>query len=299
MPTISISQQHRTNTTALGGNLPFSGLEWRASHKPEYHVYIFNISARTFEKVGRLNLTIPGVIDEDPSEVMVDGKKVAGDTKYHYCTSFPNPILISREKIDENEIGYIEQDGVRFVVDMITPDNPTRSLDFIVKAENTFSQGTNLAEKGVLFSLSNPPQKIDVEKAVKRLETYYQELVNRANVLDLTDKAELQRQLTSNPDIAFAASYFGREFSWNKKQAKQIACDNCGETKPAGRKFHKTSFDTICVEPTVDGWKAAVLSGAKRYEDVPTELRWKESVPAPKGTPNKEGGDLGKGTATT
>lgn len=279
----SISRVHPANTTALGGNLPFGGMEWRSSHKPEYHVYLFNVSARTFEKFGKFNMSLPGVNEDDPTEVMDGKNRLPGkeNERYHYCTSFPQPILISKEKLDENEIGWVEQDAIRYVVDMISPDNLTRSLDFVVKPENSFSVGTNLAEKGVFFSLTNPPQQIDLRKAIDRMEKYYTALIDRANVLDLTDKAELQRQLTSNPDIAFAASYFGREFSWNKKQVKQVTCENCGEGKPSGRKFHQTSYGALCVEPTVEGWKAAVNSGMKRYDDVPEELRWKKAEKAP------------------
>jgi hypothetical protein len=275
-----------TSTTAFGSNPPYQGIEWRATRNADYHVYLFNISRRTFEKIGRLGrngMTIAGVEDNDPVQLfdsatkkVVNGKE---NERYHYVTSLPQPILMAKFNDQENVIDYVETDVIRFVVDMIDPDNLTRSLDTVIAPENRFSIGNNLAEKGVFFSLTNPPTKEDMRAAVKRMETYYNRLLEQAATLELTDKVKLSEQLAGNPDYAYAADYFGKEVSWRKKQVRPVECENCGEQKPAGRRFHVTSFGSLCVEQSVAGWQAAVNSGVKRYDDVPDDFRWKKNAP--------------------
>ncbi len=274
------------STEAFGSNIPYSGLEWRSTRNPDYHLYVYNVSRRKFTEMGRIKLTVPGVEDDDPTILFdpLTKKTVVGkdNERYHYVTSFPQPVLIAKFDDTQGSIGYVETDVFRFVVDTISPDNLTKTLDTVIKPENAFSIGNNFAEKGVFFSLTNPPSKDDVRKAVERMEAYYTKLLEQASVLELTDKVKLSEQLASNPDYAYAADYFGKEVSWRKKQVRPIECPNCGENKPAGRRFHVTSFGSLCVEQSVDGWKAAVNSGVKRYEDVPEDYQWK---PAKKAEP--------------
>ena len=274
-----------TSTEAFGSNPPYSGVEWRSTRNPDYLIYLFNLSRRTFEKVGRLNLTIPGVADTDPTTLFnpetkeeIQGKD---NERHRLITSFPQPILVAKFDDLQNTIGYTETNAIRFLVDMLDPDNLTNSLDFEVKPENRLSYGTNLAEKGVFFSLTNPPTAIDLQKAVKRMEKYYNQLLEEAATLELTDKVKLSERLAGNPDYAYAADYFGKEVSWRKKQVRPVECPNCGEMKPTGRKFHVTSFGSLCVEQTVEAWKSAVNSGVKRYEDVPEDFRWKKEPKTP------------------
>lgn len=267
----SIDRIHQASTTALGGNIPYAGIEWRATRSPEYNVFIYNVSQRTFKEVGRIRMTIQGVTETDP---VIPG--MAANQQYHYVTSFPQPIMLSRPNLESNEMGFVEADVRRFVVDLINPDNLTLSLDTVVPANQVFSQGNNYAQKGVFFDYTNPPSKEQVQKAIDRMESYYKGLLERAQILELTDKAKLSEELGGNPDYAYAANYFGKDVSWNRKQIRPVECPNCGEQKTFGKLFHISSAGFPCVEPTVEGWKAAVRAGAKRYDDVPEEFRWKE-----------------------
>ena len=85
----------------------YHGVEWRSEHPPDYHYYLYNISARTFEKVGRINLTIPGVNETCPSEVGIGkadprtGKpekivKGKANERWRLVTSFPQPMLMPK-----------------------------------------------------------------------------------------------------------------------------------------------------------------------------------------------------------
>lgn len=281
----------RTSTTAFGQNLPYQGLEWRNSRDPEYHVYIFNVSSRTFTHVGKHNLTFPGVTDADKTTVtqgdvkdpwksvdQISGrgkivKQGKDNERWHYCTSFPQPVLLAKFDDQSSQIGHFEQDAIRYVVDIINPDNLGKTLDIKIDPNQRFSIGNDLSQKGVFFSLSNPPFESDVRGAVDRMEAYYKGLLDRAATLELTDKALLQSEIGSNPDYAYAAEYFGKAVAWRPNPQRSVECPNCGEQKPAGRLFHMASFGVLCVEQTEKAWKSAVNSGVKRPDDVPEEYR--------------------------
>jgi|HubBroStandDraft_6_1064221.scaffolds.fasta_scaffold19705_7 hypothetical protein len=281
-----ISQQHEASTTALGGNVPYRGLEWHSTAEPDYLLYVFNCSARTFCDpgdarkgiIGRIKLRAEGVRDTDPTDVMVDGKIVKGNEnqRYSFVTSFPQPILMPKFNDESGEIETKETDVRRFVVDMISPDNLTYSLDVQIDPAKAFSIGNDYSAKGIFFSYSNPPAREDVQRAYMRMEMYYKQLNEKAATLDMTDKLGLQQAIASNPDHVYAANYYGKAFPWAKKEVRPVECPNCGEQKAAGRKFHQTSFGVFCVEPTVEAWKAVVNSGMKRYEDVPDDFKWKK-----------------------
>lgn len=275
----------RIEPGAFGKNPPYNGIEWRPHRDPQYHVYLYNLSRREFKQVGRIRMTIAAVEDDDPIEVVDSGSKkiVKGrdNERYHYVTSFPQPITMSKFDDTANMIVPVETDVIRFIIDQIQPDNISgRELLDEIRPELAWSVGNNYAEKGVFFSLTNPPMKEDVRKAVERMEKYYKRLLEQADNLQLTDKVKLSEALSGNPDYAYAADYYGKEVAWRNKQVRPEECKNCGEQKPVGRKFHVTSFGTVCIEPTLDGWQSAVKSGIKTYDQVPEELRWRKD-PAP------------------
>lgn len=289
-----LGTQKPPSTEAFGSNVPYAGLEWRSQRDPDYRVYLFNISRRTFTNVGRIGrsgMTIPGVVDSDPTSlaVPVAGKKnvyteVAGkpNDRYHYVTSLPQPFLMAKFNDESGMVGYVETDVRRVVVDLIDPDNLTLSLDASdsIRPDQRFSFGTNLAEKGVFFSLNNPPTKEDHDKARARMEKYYNRLLEQIQTLELTDKAKMSEALAGNPDYAFAADYFGKMLSWHKPQTRTEECPNCGEGRQVGRLFHISSDGGLCVEPSVAGWQAAVRAGRRTYDAVPDEFRWKKEQAA-------------------
>lgn len=291
MANSTLGTQHPASTTAMGGNMPYQGLEWRSTRVPDYHVFVYNVSPRTFDKFGTLRISIPGVNEDDPTEVAqgdarepwkhadpATGKPRAvragkDNERYHYVTSFPQPILMTKFNDGSNMIEHYEQDAIRYVVDLINPDNLGKTLEISVPPERQLSIGNDLSQKGVFFSLSNPPFASDVRTAIDRMEKYFTNLLERAATLEITDKKKLSEELSGNPDYAYAAEYYGKAVSWMRKPQRTIECPNCGEQKPAGRLFHLASFGTLCVEQTKTAWQSAVRSGVKRKEDVPDEFR--------------------------
>jgi hypothetical protein len=271
MSEVQIDRVHQASTTALGGNIRYSGLEWQPEFRAEYRIYIYNVSRRTFSKVGpHANVNIPGVVDGDP---VLDG--FLGNEMYHYVTSFPQPMTFPKFDDQSSEIGTIKVDARRYVMDIINPDNMTFSLETVVPPESRFSINNDLSIKGVFFSLSNPPMKAETRSAIKRMEDYYHALLQKAQTLELTDKVKLAAELEGNPDFAYAADYYNKATSWNRKEVRPTACMNCGEMKPFGVKFHvNQQVGIICVEPTKEAWKAAYDSGAKTKEQVPEDYIW-------------------------
>lgn len=284
-----IQDQKPASTTAFSANRQFAGVAYRSQRTPDYHVYVFNISARSFDSFGKLtNRKIAGVREEDPDTVTeVDGAvgNLGNNRKYRYFTSFSQPMLIPDPDVDSSELRHREQDAVRYVVDLINPDNVTHSLDTYIDPNRATAVNRDMSMQGIFFSLSNPPKREDIEKAYARMEKYYTMLLEEASTLEMTDKALLSEKLKGNPDFSFAAAYYGKDTTWHRKQVRPVQCSNCGEDKPTGKKFHMTSYGKFCVEPTVEAWKAAVLSGMKTMDEVPEELRWREAkqepVPAP------------------
>lgn len=282
MPTHEVRTVHAASTTAMGGNIPYSGLEWQPNFRPEFLLYVYNISARTFQDeagkglIGRIKLKAPGVLPDDPIEVEVNGEVVLGNRMhpYHYVTSFPHPYPVPLMNDMTGEIETKFTDGRRFLVDMISPDNPTLSLDFQVDPAKAFSVGNDYAPRGIFFSDTNPPKREDVEKAYARMEKYYAMLNEKAQTLELTDKLALQRAIEQNPDHVYAANYYGKPFAWAQKAKRPVDCPNCGEQKPSGKLWHIPSSGGICVEPTVEAWKQVVMSGQRTRDQVPHELRW-------------------------
>lgn len=289
MPVNSTLGNSYTSTTAFGGNIVYRGIQWRSPRKPESYVYLFNVSPRTFEDekgrgiIGRIKIRAPGVTESDPH--------LPGDPmlRYHFVTSFPQPMLMGDPDDQTGEVRPVEQDAVRFVVDQLNPDNVTRSLDIAVPPEQVFSVNNDYSQRGLFFDIfpveydkddpdfftKHPVNETELRKAYARMERYFTRLLEEAGVLEMTDKNKLSERLAGNPDYTFAANYFGKDVTWNRKNIRPVECPNCGEPKPAGRLFHKTSFGSLCVEQTEAAWKAAVNSGIKRYDEVPDDFKWK------------------------
>jgi hypothetical protein len=284
--THEVKQVHPADTNFGGANPPYAGLEWRSSHKPEYHIYLFNVSPRTFDpntntgfaagKLGPKGILVPGVEEGDPWVKGMDENQ-----KYRFVTSFPQPILLSKPNLESNKIDYVEMDVRRYVIDLINPDNLSLTLDTQIAPDQVFSVGNDYSKRGIFFDYTNPPSRAATAKAIARMEAYFKNLLDIAAQLEMTDKPKLAQELTSNPDYAVAANYFGKDVPWNRIQVRPVLCPNCGEPKPAGRKFHMASFGTLCVEPTVEAWRAAVNAGVRRVEDVPDDFRWKGPTPPP------------------
>lgn len=112
--------------------------------------------------------------------------EIPGNTsrkRYVMWTSFPNVVKMPAQAWGPNgEIlaSYRLMDGKRFAMDLINPDN--LGLDQNSKPPST-SIGRHLGVRGVFWSVNNPPKKAEVDAAILRLETFYQDLMQRAHII--------------------------------------------------------------------------------------------------------------------
>jgi len=74
-------------------------------------------------------------------------------------------------------------------MDLINPSNLGIDQNLEINELCTCAVGNNFSKKGVFFSTHNPPLKKEVREAHKRLKAYYQDLIDRANIVRITSAA--------------------------------------------------------------------------------------------------------------
>lgn len=138
-------------------------------------VWIYNISPVEFTVNGSLfkNLKIPACVDSE----------------YSVVTSLPVVMALPITDLEAGVINYRLMDGRRIAMDLINPSNLGLDQDWEFKGNNVWAIGNNLSERGVFFSTHNPPLKKDLKAAHKRLKAYYQDLVEKANIVRLMPAA--------------------------------------------------------------------------------------------------------------
>jgi hypothetical protein len=76
-------------------------------------------------------------------------------------------------------------------MDLINPSNLGLDQDQDQASYLQWSSavGNDFGKKGVFFSTHNPPLKKEIKAAHKRLKKYYQEVIDRANIVRITAAA--------------------------------------------------------------------------------------------------------------
>jgi hypothetical protein len=100
--------------------------------------------------------------------------------RYTLYTSLPYVVVETQHNIDANETYGLPSWGKRLAMDLINPDN--LGLDQTAEIKYSTGIGRNLGEKGVFWSLNNPPLKAEVDAAVERMEMRYKMLLEKAAV---------------------------------------------------------------------------------------------------------------------
>lgn len=172
----------------------------------------FNLAAKPTYKVWIYNVSRQGFTVDHP--VLRKVYIPANTTRKKYClyTSLPNVVQLPQGNIYTDEITAKPMRGERLAMDLINPDN--LGLDQGMKISRPTSMGRNLGEQGVFWSLNNPPKKSEVDAAVKRMEAYYKNLLEKAKALV---KAKLSRDFHEMDTPAFheAAEYFKVTTPWH------------------------------------------------------------------------------------
>jgi hypothetical protein len=154
-PNIS-ERMTRRNRFPMFANVP--------EHVSSGKVWVYNVSAMDFEVDNPVLKTvkIPGKTPEE---------------KYAVYTSFPMQMKLSRENVDTEEVQFVFQDGRRFAMDLIFPDN--LGLDQSAYIMKRTSVGRHLGECGVFWSLHSPPLEEELKAAKQRMLKRYRFLLEQ------------------------------------------------------------------------------------------------------------------------
>ncbi len=260
----------------------FNANDYLLGRAPDYWVYIFSISERSYE------VYRPPVL----KQMTLVGK--APKAQYALCARFPHPMNVPDASVDSSELSIKQMDARRFCMDICNPDNYF-SFDQNAVINKPTSIGNNLSSKGVFWATSLectfaaddekkirpiPPEKL-LADAKKRLEAYYKSLAEKANTVHSSSPKDLADLLT--PEYIAAAEYleenFGMQFAWHQKMSRLENCDMCGEKTKAGVAFHRMEDGGICVRDWDRAVKAGARTRAHAYEATGDE-KWAPKTPA-------------------
>ena len=251
-PTLS-TPLHRSDlsesmTKANNRNFNYTMQDYLYSRKPDFWVYLYNVSEQSFDVFRPplfANIHIPG--------------RTRGET-YVTAARLPSPLLAPQGSVDTDEISTQLLDTRRVLMDVCNPDN--LSLDQNSVTAKPTNIGNNLSQRGVFWSLNNPPTEEEIKAATLRMEKHFNTVLEKMKALETSDPKGLLEALS--PEAHTAADYFGVETSWHGRRSKPMDCPQCGERIKQGVAFHKTDEGGLCV---LD-WARTVKAGARTIQQA-------------------------------
>ena len=228
---------------------PESILDANIRRKPEYFVYIYNVSTmeqRVSRPWAHPDLIIPACGPDEP---------------YSQPAVLPDIVQDRVERAGSWDIGVRGVDGKFLAQDALHPDFPNgdwrnyRSLS----ASTAGNDGTDLYAYGCWWSLSNPPTNEEVNIAKERLAATYRREIQKAAALQMAGKPN---EIT--PMMHRAADYFDLETVWHSELKASQICPGCGEKVPASMVRHmpreKCGF--------VFDWNGAIRNGVATKKEM-------------------------------
>lgn len=185
-----------------------------------------------------------------------------------------------------NQKKVTDDDGRWEAMDALNPAN-VFTLDQNYVVPTTVDDGTNLLGRGLFFivrpfdpingNAGDTPTEDEIKPAEKRLLDRYNALAQKYNRVSVSDPKNLPNIMSE--EMIDALNALGIKTPYNSILEQRTVCPTCGDMKLAAAKFHKSeSLGVICIEPSPEGWRAAVQAGIKSKEDVPEEFKVK--IPA-------------------
>src|ERR1039458_5332390 len=182
-PPLQVNATVKTNwdlSTTMSKNMgqhtdiDFASL-WPA-YKPQYKIWVYNVS--------RLDISIDNPV---LGQITIPGNSTR--KRYIMWTSFPDLMKLPSQKFDDNgilEISAVMCRGEYFVRDLIHPDGNLFVHDKSVSPlpfKKTTAISRDLGQKGVFWSVNNPPKKSEVDAAIAVMQAYYSDLLEKAHFL--------------------------------------------------------------------------------------------------------------------
>jgi hypothetical protein len=227
----------------------FNVNDYLLSRKPEYFVYLFNISETTY------TVARPPIAQK----ITIPGRTT--NTEYALAGRFPQPMWVPEGSVDQSALRIDAQDARRFAMDICNPDNLGLNQDAHINPRDVLSQGANLGQKGVFWSLNEVPTKEELAAAKRRMENYYTAILTKAEAHAVSSPGTLSDYLT--PEHHAAADYFGQEYPWHTKRSRPMDCPNCGTRIKEGVAYHIVDGD-LCV---LD-WARTVKAGKRTRQQA-------------------------------
>lgn len=247
-------------TKANNRSFNFNLQDYLYGRKPDFWVYLYNVSEQHYD------------VFRPPLFANLHIQERKRNEKYAIAARLPQPLLAPQGSVDSDEVTTQLMDTRRVMMDICNPDNLTLDQEAVISTITNV--GNNLSDRGVFWSLNGPgasdlnkdrleePTEAEVKAATKRLERFYNSVLEKMRELETSNPKELLERL--GPEAHAAADYFGIETSWHGKRSKPMDCPNCGARVKEGIAFHKNEEGGICV---ID-WKRTIKSGARKMQDA-------------------------------
>jgi len=235
-------------TKANNRNFNYTMQDYLYSRKPDFWVYLYNVSEQSFDVFRPplfANIHIPG--------------RTRGEV-YVTAARLPSPLLAPQGSVDTDEISTQLLDTRRVLMDVCNPDNLSLDQNSVIAKPTNI--GNNLSQRGVFWSLNNPPTEEEIKAATLRMEKHFNTVLEKMKALETSDPKALLEALS--PEAHTAADYFGVETSWHGRRSKPMDCPQCGERIKQGVAFHKTDEGGLCV---LD-WARTVKAGARTIQQA-------------------------------
>lgn len=228
----------------------FSG-DPNLTRKPDYYIYIFNISHQ--EKS----------VCRPPSWPCVIFAACEKDKPYKMVGRVANTV---NERWVDSASGTLQSKGLfgeRFATDLLNPSN--LGTDIWQESNSWVDQGgCDLTKRGLFWSYNEVPTAEELAKAKSRMITHYNHLLQQA-----TELASQHNEVEINPEHHAAADYLKVRTSWHTAIGIPEECPVCGGSVKPKVAYHVSEAGGICV---LD-WRRTVESGVKSLRDVPKRFR--------------------------
>lgn len=246
-----LSERYNKGASVQWVNLRNFANDANLNRKPEYWIYVFNISQRAFQ------------VRRPPSWPVINIGACEPGRPWRLVGKLPNVI----NEVFINGDGRSEVRGYqceRWVTDILNPSN--LGMNIWDEATSWVDRGAeDLTRRGVFWTTNEEPNEAELRMSRAKMEKHYREVLANAN-----DLIRYGRDKEINDEHHLAADYFMIRATWHTPLEAPETCPNCGEDIKRGVAFHANSAGVVCV---ID-WKRAVESGAKSRADVPSEKQW-------------------------
>lgn len=246
-PDLSMAQ-----TNAMNYSFDFNVHDYLLGRKPEYFVYIFNVSEETY-KVARPPIA---------KEITIPGRKK--EEKYARVGRLPQPMVVPKTSVDQSAMEVTTQDARRFAMDIINSENLGLDQDAVIDPRGALSVGHDLGRKGVFWTINEIPTEEELAKATARMEKEYTRLLEQARAVQVSNPQMLRDMLT--PEHHRAAEYWGVETEWHGKQSRPMDCPICGDRVKAGIAYHVDASNELCIIDWARTVKAGKRSRAQAFD---------------------------------